>query len=613
MTAQVTIPNTLSDEEKLYGLSKFWQEVNYNFAYFAQVPDLDWDKAYREYIPKVLATENDFEYYRLMQQFCALLKDGHTNVFMPRRVDSLQYSNSFGKYRFILTNIDNKAIVTRTVKGTMDEIPLGSEVIEVDGLPTKEHLEKNVFPYISSSTDYIIWDNGINRMLRGFIGDELSVKIKTPKGEVRHFDLKRESCKDEVIPPFEQGNLLDFEWKDNEVAYIALNSFGDPKIDTLFEEKLPELRKAKAMIIDLRKNGGGSTTVGTAILKYLTKDRLLYGSKYTTRQHIAAYKAWGAFTTPKDTANSDWEKRSFEFFHDNVWYDFPYSPDVNEVTAEKIVVPTVVLFGHNTASAAEDFLIYAERQPHFLYMGEPTFGSTGQPFQFQIPGDCWVRVCTKKDTYPDGREFVGYGIPPDIVVTKTVQDYLDDRDPVLEMALKALQSKEMMAKGKTRAEKVIAKVNKETLQKDAQKEINEQVWQPFMTAYKTLDADLYNSIHSPDVLRATRGGLRMGEEYRNSNSARFARQKAQGDQQEISFSFEHRLSKGDTAYEVGYYKLKYISNEGTPQYYYGRFHVVLKKINGEWKIAQDWDTNNIVGHEVGETDFAKGKLLEFKD
>jgi hypothetical protein len=34
---QVTIPNTLSAADKIYGLSKFWQEVNYNFIYLDKV------------------------------------------------------------------------------------------------------------------------------------------------------------------------------------------------------------------------------------------------------------------------------------------------------------------------------------------------------------------------------------------------------------------------------------------------------------------------------------------------------------------------------------------------------------------------------------------------
>jgi hypothetical protein len=42
----------LSVAEKVYGLSLFWKEVSYNFAYFDQVPDLDWDSAYQEFIPQ---------------------------------------------------------------------------------------------------------------------------------------------------------------------------------------------------------------------------------------------------------------------------------------------------------------------------------------------------------------------------------------------------------------------------------------------------------------------------------------------------------------------------------------------------------------------------------
>jgi C-terminal processing protease CtpA/Prc len=50
-------------------------------------------------------------------------------------------------------------------------------------------------------------------------------------------------------------------------------------------------------------------------------------------------------------------------------------------------------------------------------------------------------VCTKQDTYPDEREFVGVGIQPDLVVKKTVKDYRENRDPLLEAAVKQLENK----------------------------------------------------------------------------------------------------------------------------------------------------------------------------
>jgi carboxyl-terminal processing protease len=77
--AQIDTVANISTQDKLYGLSKFWWEVSANFAYFDHAK-VNWDSTYRAYIPKVIATKNTWEYYMLMQRFCALLKDGHTGV-----------------------------------------------------------------------------------------------------------------------------------------------------------------------------------------------------------------------------------------------------------------------------------------------------------------------------------------------------------------------------------------------------------------------------------------------------------------------------------------------------------------------------------------------------
>lgn len=435
--------HTLTPEEKLYGLSRFWQEVNYNFAFFGQVPHLNWDSAYQAYIPKVLATESDYDYYRTLQRFCALLQDGHTNVYMPRGIDSLLYQTSFGDYRLFLENINGKAIVTHINEPKKEEIPVGSEVIRVNGMPTREYLEKAVIPYISSSTGYILWDNGIRSLLKGFAGESIDIRIRTPEGEERDFRLTRALNKEDIHPPFPEWELLEFKWMEEGIAYVALNSFGDPKIDTLFIEKVPELLKAKALVIDIRNNGGGNTDIGREIAKYLTEDKLLYGSRSKTREHRAAYKAWGSWVADAniDTVGNEWAKKSLDYYNGEVWYEFEYEPDTNDVEGPKITVPTVILTGHNTASAAEDFLVYLDKQPHITRMGRKTFGSTGQPLMFDLPGGGTARVCTKKDVFPDGREFVGYGIAPKIEVNPTVEDFIQDQDRALEKAVEFLRGK----------------------------------------------------------------------------------------------------------------------------------------------------------------------------
>ena len=434
------MPKTLSAADKVYGLSKFWQEVNYNFIYLDKVNRKEWDSIYRDLIIKVQQTPDDYQYYRQLQKFCAYLKDGHTNIYLPRAIE--QMNTMFGDYRLFLENIGNKAIVVRTNASKKDEVPVGSEVFEVNGKPTQQYINENVAPYISSSTDYVLKDVAVSRLLEGLEGDSFYIKLKTPEGKIISLNLvHKKTTEVEVYPAFEQRELMDFKWYNQQVAYLSLNSFDDPKIDTLFIQKLPELYKAKGLIIDLRYNGGGNTNIGTDILQYLTNDKLLYGAKSISRLHIPTYKAWGKFASAKDTLTDEWSKKTLLSFMDQYYYYFDYNPDTIKLTAKRLIVPTVILLGHRTASAAEDFLIYADKQPHMVTMGERSFGSTGQPFMFDLPGGGSARICTKKDIYPDGREFVGYGIKPAIEVVPTLQDYLQKKDPVIDRALTWLKEK----------------------------------------------------------------------------------------------------------------------------------------------------------------------------
>ena len=50
-----------------------------------------------------------------------------------------------------------------------------------------------------------------------------------------------------------------------------------------------------------------------------------------------------------------------------------------------------------------------------------------------------MNICTKRDTYPDGRDFVGIGIAPDIFVEQTIEDVRQGRDPALDRAVELLK------------------------------------------------------------------------------------------------------------------------------------------------------------------------------
>jgi C-terminal processing protease CtpA/Prc len=102
-------------------------------------------------------------------------------------------------------------------------------------------------------------------------------------------------------------------------------------------------------------------------------------------------------------------------------------------------VPTVVLTSWRTGSAAEDFLEYLDRAPQITRVGGRTCGSTGQPLKVPLPGGFTAWICVKRDTFPDGRDFVGVGIVPQVEVAPSIDDVRSGRDPVLDRGLAVLR------------------------------------------------------------------------------------------------------------------------------------------------------------------------------
>ncbi|MDP2540056.1 hypothetical protein CSC81_06295 [Tenacibaculum discolor] len=145
--------------------------------------------------------------------------------------------------------------------------------------------------------------------------------------------------------------------------------------------------------------------------------------------------------------------------------------------------------------------------------------------------------------------------------------------------------------------------NKEVIEK----EVNEQIWQPFKKSFEARDWNTFNSLHTNDVLRVNKYGIRIGEEYKTSVQTSY--QKPTTKKRQIDFCFNQRTYKESTGYEVGYYRVIYTEKDKEPRIVYGRFHVVLNKKNGVWLISQDWDTDTINGEPITKEDFESGKCL----
>ncbi|WP_299185201.1 hypothetical protein [uncultured Aquimarina sp.] len=145
---------------------------------------------------------------------------------------------------------------------------------------------------------------------------------------------------------------------------------------------------------------------------------------------------------------------------------------------------------------------------------------------------------------------------------------------------------------------------------EIQKQIDQTVWAPFQKAYESLDAVSLNAIYADEVLRVTPEGIDTKNVFKSKNVERLEASKESNTQIKLYFWFDSRHTNEDTSYEVGFYKIGITTDDKT-QYIYGQFHIVLKKINGIWKITQDWDTTTINGRPITKEDFDKKNSLRF--
>ncbi len=131
-------------------------------------------------------------------------------------------------------------------------------------------------------------------------------------------------------------------------------------------------------------------------------------------------------------------------------------------------------------------------------------------------------------------------------------------------------------------------------QTDHLKEINRDVWLPFIEAYGTFNAGKYKSLQSEDFIRAAANNknLPTPKEYFDGVEEWFGDMKKKGLKLTINFRFTERLANDKVASERGVFELKAVDSSGKELWKdYGKFHVFMRKLNGVWKIVVDYDSN----------------------
>lgn len=401
----VLLPHAVSAEDALVSVplvervtiaTQLYNSVATYYAHSTAAPDFDLDKDYKIYLDQILGSDDRRNFSLASAAFLAKLNNGHSN-FYDEELYRL-FGRSFG---FYARPLQGRWVVFISFT---DRIKPGDIISTIDGQNFNDFFQANR-AYVSGSSDA---DRAAHFFYRRYLFPQ-------------HFILGLEDGRSvaiERLPPEPQGAQEDaIEVREaSDYLYIRIPSFEDPTYEDAAVAAVKAHLKAKAIIVDVRGNGGGSTP---AKLQSVLMDRAYQGWSETTPVRMGVLELY------QDVG-----------LHPELRWSAPVmTPAEIHYDGRVLILTDVRCF-----SACEDFVEPFKINHRATILGEHTAGSTGQPYSKNLGNGFSFRVGAKREYFPDGAEFEGIGVMPDMAVEPTPADLRAGRDPVLALAKSLIQS-----------------------------------------------------------------------------------------------------------------------------------------------------------------------------
>jgi len=216
----------------------------------------------------------------------------------------------------------------------------------------------------------------------------------------------------DLIPNWQQHNGIVYTGLfDDGVVYIRIDSWSsrDPRAYEGLYRMIGQHADAPGMVVDVRFNGGGSETLALDLAGCFIDDPVVY--------------AKNVYRTPSTDSG-------FTEVLDRALEPNPGRPAYRGKIA--------VLSGPVVISSCEAFVLMMKQVPTATVFGDTTQGSSGNPKAYDLGNGVTVYLPSWKAMLPDGTEFEGVGVEPDVPVDTQPADF-KQRDPVLEAALEHLR------------------------------------------------------------------------------------------------------------------------------------------------------------------------------
>ena len=262
---------------------------------YTELYELDWDELFETYSPRFAEAEEaeDGDAYALaMRDFIWEIPDGHVSMPLDA-VSDLFREETDGGLGIALSELDDGRIVVSYIldggPAANADMEVGAEILEWDGGTLEEALEREfVWAHQALSTEHTLRLQQLRYITRFPVGSEVEVTFRNPESEEAQtvtmgvISERASFSHSSFFSGIDGWELpVEFEILPSGYGYVAIYSFSDNErltvqlwermIETFIESDVP------GIIIDMRKNGGGSGFLADQLGAYFYQEEQILG------------------------------------------------------------------------------------------------------------------------------------------------------------------------------------------------------------------------------------------------------------------------------------------------------------------------------------------------
>ncbi|HSS49191.1 MAG TPA: S41 family peptidase, partial [Thermoanaerobaculia bacterium] len=231
------------------------------------------------------------------------------------------------------------------------------------------------------------------------------------------------------------------KWLEDGIYYLRLPSFDSRQDELKAIDLLRQNAKAKAMIIDVRANGGGNTPSDLIAALIDRPYREFSQGTILSIGVFAAYRQILSSLPPEELNQMSESNRATLSAYSGYYRPMLVTSGGMNLPGKPVYTgPLIVLSDIGCASSCEDFLMPLKESKRARILGQASYGSTGQPYMVDFGNGITFRVSTRRVYFPDGSPFEGVGIAPDVEARPTLDDLRHGTDSMLAKALEMARS-----------------------------------------------------------------------------------------------------------------------------------------------------------------------------